>query len=172
MSEERPQPENIFSFTERERLFERISDARFQELLEDERTTVHRIELSANSYGEFLFVSLSLPQEAERPVGERASIVTLWGLGYHDYRERWIHQEWAWYRAYSRPELVEQMLDKEAAQKLLEERRNEIVPYVSQITQSKRGKLYELLADLLDEDGALTEIEDMGDLDDLPDDWL
>ena len=28
----------------------------------------------------------------------------------------------------------------------------------------KRGKLYEMLADLTDEDGALTELEDLGEL--------
>jgi hypothetical protein len=87
-----------------------VSDERFRTLLDDERTTIHQIDLSANNYGEFLFVTLSLPEQASQPVGQRASVVTFFGLGFHDYRERWIIAEWFWYEAFSRPELVEQTL--------------------------------------------------------------
>ncbi len=43
-----------FAFTQRERLDERISDKRFQDLVNDERTAVHQIKVSSNNYGEFL----------------------------------------------------------------------------------------------------------------------
>jgi hypothetical protein len=57
----------------------------------------------------------------------------------------------------------------EEAEQLLQQRRAEIAPLVGKTTQSGRGKLFEMLADLTDEDGALSEMEDMGD--DLAD-WL
>ncbi len=164
MSKEHPQPEEAFGFTEREKLFYRVSEARFQALLEDERTTIHRIELSANDYGEFLFVTVSLPQAANQPVGERKGVVTMFGLGLHEYRDRWITDEWFWYEAYSYPELLEQKLDKEEAQKLIEERREGIKPYMGGHQQSERGKLFEMIADMTDDDGTIAEMEDFPDL--------
>jgi hypothetical protein len=140
-----------------------VSDDRFQALLEDEHTLVHRIEFSANNYGEFLFLTLSLPEQTSQPVGERASAVTFWGLGYHEYRERWITTEWFWYQAFSRPELLEQTVDKATARQMLEEQREHIRSSAGYPPQSERGQLFEMLADLTDEDGALAELEDLDD---------
>jgi hypothetical protein len=161
---EAPKPGDAFGFTERERLTWRVSEERFRALLEDERAVIHSVELSANNYGEFLFVTLSLPEQADQPVGERASVVTFWGLGYHEYRERWITSEWFWYRAFSRPELLAQSVDRATTRQLLEERREDIRPDVGRTQQSERGKLFEMLADLTDEDGAYTEMQDLDDL--------
>ncbi len=169
VSKEQPQPHNAFEFTEREKLFERVSEARFKELLEDERTAIHRVELSANNYGEFLFVTLSQPEAVSQPVGERKSVVTMFGLGYHEYRERWLTEEWFWYEAFSHSELLEQTMTKEEVEEILRERREEISPYLADRVQSRRGKLFEMLADLTDDDGAIAEMEDLGD--DLAD-WL
>jgi hypothetical protein len=44
----------------------------------------------------------------------------------------------------------------------------EISPHISDKTQTNRGQLFEMLADLTDEDGALAEIQDLGHLED----WL
>lgn len=167
-SKERPQPPDTFGFTERERLYYRVSDERFQQLLEDERCTVHSVELSANNYGEFLFVTVSVPEQACRPVGERKSVFTFWGLGLHEYRERWIHQHWCWYEAFSRPELLERTVDKVLAHQQLQERRDHISPYLDHQQQSKRGQLFELLAEMSDEDGAWAALEDLGETTD----WL
>jgi hypothetical protein len=170
MSHERPtaspqsEPDTAFGFTGRERLTWRVSEERFRALLEDEHTVIHSVELSANNYGEFLFLTVSLPEQASQSIGERTSVVTMWGLGYHEYRERWIHQEWFWYRAFSRPELLEQTVDKATARRLLEERRESIRPHVGKPRQSDRGKLFEMLADLTDDDAAYTEMQDLDDL--------
>jgi len=169
MSKERSQAAETFGFTEREKLFYRVSEARFQALLEDERTAIHRIELSANAYGEFLFVTVSLPEAVNRPVGERKSVVTMFGLGLHEYRDRWITNEWFWVEAYTYPELLEQAIERENAKKLIEERREDIKAYVDNQQQSGRGQLFEMIADMTDDDGAIAEMEDMGD--DLAD-WL
>jgi hypothetical protein len=88
--------------------------------------------------------------------------MTFYGLGYHDHRERWITDEWYWYQSTPYPDLIRNKVEKEKAQELLEQRMEEIKPYISNATQTDRGKLFELLADLTDEDGALAEIEDLG----------
>jgi hypothetical protein len=163
MSKERPQPQDVYGFTEREQLWDRISGDRFNAIIADEQTAIHQIELSSNNYGEFLFVATS------RGVGDKRVCVTFFGLGYHDYRERWITDEWFWYRANEFSERLKREISKEEAEGVLHERRAEIVSYASQQGQSGRGKLFEMLADLTDEDGALSELEDMGD--DLAD-WL
>ncbi len=66
------------------------------------------------------------------------------------------------------PKLLEQTMDKGAARQLLEERREDIHLDVGRAQQSERGKLFEMLADLTDEDGAYTEMQDLDDMTD----WL
>ncbi len=152
MSKERPQPEDFYGLTEREVLFDRMSTARFQSLIEDERTAIHKVELSTNSFGEFLFVSTS------RAVEDKRKYLTFWGAGYHEYRERWITDTWSWYEAL--PPTSEQTLSKEEALVLIRQRQQEVAVFAKGETQSQRGKLFELLADLTDEDGALADLED------------
>ena len=68
-----PQPEHEpFQFSERETLFERVSHARFMQVLEDESTTVIRAEVSSNSFGEFLFVTTGRGQD------DKADCLTFW----------------------------------------------------------------------------------------------
>jgi hypothetical protein len=155
-----------FGFTEREDLFKRLSDRRFRQILADEQTLVHEISESYNNYGEFLFVNVSRPTPAGR------LSVSLYGLGYHEYRERWYTDEWHWYRANNHAEQLEKTVNKADAERLIEERRATIAPYIHPQPRSGRARLFELLAELTDEDGAYIELEDMGDLADrlVPDD--
>jgi hypothetical protein len=113
--------------------------------------------MSSNTFGEFMFVTMS------RSVEEAKQAVTFWGLGFHDYRERWIASNWNWYETRLWRELAEVSLPKDEVIQLLEERRKEIAPYVNQTQQSRQGMLFELLADMTDEDGALSDLEDFGD---------
>jgi hypothetical protein len=161
-SKERPQPPEPFDFTEDEKLWDRVSEARFNAWLEDEATRIHRVELAANNYGEFAFVTLS------REAGGQRALMSFWGLGYHEHRERWITDHWRWYRANQFPATLKQQVSLEEAQEMLEQRRVDIAPYVEEAAQSARARLYELLADMTDEDGALAEIEDLGEAAD----WL
>ena len=123
MSQERPQPQEIYGFTEREQLFDRITDDRFNSIIANEQTAAHQIELSTNNYGEFLFVATS------RGAGGKRVCVTFFGLGYHDYRERWISDEWFWYRANEFPEVLKREVSKEEVEEVLRERRAEIASY-------------------------------------------
>lgn len=151
----RPRPEVEFGLTDRERLFDRVSHDRLLGFLNDETTTVHRLEASHNNYGEFLFVWTSKPGQ------ERRIWMTFYGLGYHEQRERWVTEEWFWYRGNPLPENLQQDISREEAVKLVQERLKSISPYAGQQEQSQRGKLFEMLADLTDEDGAYSEMQDL-----------
>src|SRR5260221_663093 len=91
MSPERHYPGEGFGLTEHEQLYEHINHKRFLALLTDSETNVHHIDMSTNSFGEFLFVTMS------RPVGEERSFLTFWGAGLHELRERWLTNEWRFY---------------------------------------------------------------------------
>lgn len=158
MSKERPHPAEAFGLTEREQLWDRVSHKRFMELLRDEQTRIHKAELSTNMYGEFLFVSLSRPDD--KPIG-----LTFYGAGFREQRERWITDEWFWYQTSAKTE--EETLPKTEVISTIQERRDEIATYAQGSTQSARGKLFEMLAELTDEDAALSEMEDLSDFD-----WL
>ena len=80
-------PYEIFGFTEQERLAWRVDQDRFDEILNDEQTIIHKIQLSSNNYGEFLFVTTSRPSDQGRIA------MTFFGLGYHEQRERWLTDE-------------------------------------------------------------------------------
>jgi len=61
MSTELSRPQDVFGFTQREILWDRISQGRLEAILRDEQTTVHQVHLDSNSFGEFLFVTTSVP---------------------------------------------------------------------------------------------------------------
>jgi hypothetical protein len=155
-------PYEVFGLAEEERLSWRVNQERFQEILDDSATLIHKIKESSNNYGEFLFVTTSRQGDQGRV------FMTFYGYGYHEYRERWITDEWFWYQANPLQDLLSQRIEKEEAQELLQERVERIQPDIRPDTQTERGKLFELLADLTDEDGALAELEDIEHLAD----WL
>lgn len=144
-----------FGFTERERLFDKVSHTRFLEFLNDPKTKVHRIEESTNSYGEYLFVTVS------RPGTNKRIFMTFYGLGYHEYRERWIADEWNWYQSVRGGELDRENIPRQAARQQIEERYREVKTSAQQDTQTRRGQLFEMIANLTDDDGALAEMEDL-----------
>ncbi len=164
MSQEQPQPPSNpspsteFGFTEREQLFDCVSHDRLLGFLDDETTTVHRVEESTNSFGAFLFITVS------RPGKDRRILATFWGGGYHEFRERWLIEEWYWHHANPFPDTLKQHISNEEAKALVQQRLDQIRPYATQQVQSTRGKLFEMLAALTDEDGALAELEDLDDL--------
>jgi hypothetical protein len=155
MSHERPKPNTAFGFTEREVLWDRIGHGRFEKILADEQTTIHDIHLDSNNYGEFLFVTTS------RPAGEQGSALTFFGLGYHEHRERWLADDWFWYETSLRDRNAVP-LPKDEVLKIIQERHAEVLGYAAGQIQSERGKLFEVIADLTDDDGALSDFEDFG----------
>jgi hypothetical protein len=152
-----PRRETEFGFTDRETLFDRVSHPRLMALLADDATTVHRVLESSTSYGEFLFVTLSRPGSRER------LLATFWGLGFHDYRERWLSTAWFWCFSNPLPKEDRQEIPKEEARQLIEARLAYVRAQAAHETQSRRGQIFEMLADLTDEDGALAEMDDLPD---------
>ncbi len=151
-------PFEIFGLTEKEQLFWRVNQERFGEILKDNQTIIHEIKESSNEFGDFLFVTTSRPGKQER------ICMTFYGLGYHDYRERWISKEWFWYQANPNTELVNKQLDKEEVEEIIKQRQMVIGQESRGNIQSARGEIFEILADLTDEDGAMAEMEDLEEL--------
>ena len=154
-------PYEVYGFSEKECLYWRISHDRFSTILEDDQTMIHQVKESSNSFGDFLFVTTSREGKNGRVS------MTFYGLGFHEYRERWFTDEWYWYQSNFQPNLLRERLTKEEAQEIIQQRSEDIRPEIGNIDQSERGKLFEMLADLTDEDGALAEMQDMENLSDL-----
>lgn len=60
--------------------------------------------------------------------------------------------------------MMQEQIDKEEAQEMIQQRLESILPYSQKDTQSECGKLFEILADLTDDDGALAEMQDINDV--------
>ena len=155
----RPQrPYEILGLTEQEQVSGKISQDRFEEIIRAGDTNVHDIKLSSNHYGEFLFITLSR-------LGNQGRVyATFYGVGFHEYRERWITDEWFWYQAMGNPDLQREQIPKDEAEVEIQSHREEIQPEMRLDTQTERGRLFEMLANLTDDDGALAEMEDIDQL--------
>lgn len=123
-----------FSFTERE---------------------IHEVGESTNSFGEYLFVTVSCRTEQPK------KLYTFWGLGYHEHRERWIMDTWQWYESQRKTEKLPTLV-KAGAYNQIKEWEAFVRANATPTQQSRQAQLFELLADLTDEDGALSELEDLG----------
>lgn len=148
----------MFGLTEQEAFSWRVSQERFQEIIDDKQTLIHSIKESSNNFGEFLFVTTS------RVGDQRRVAMTFYSLGFHEHRERWITDEWFWYQANVYPEMMQDQIDREDAKEMIQKRLDSIRPYIRQDTQTEYGQLFETLADLTDDDGALAEFQDLENL--------
>ncbi len=153
-----PRPAEVFGFTKQEETFYRVKDDRFRALLQDEQTSVHDIQVSTNNYGGFLFVTVS------RKTDQGPVAVTFYGLGFHEHRERWITDQWYWYRNNPVSEALRNQVSKQEAEEVLHHRLEMITPYVTDWQPSERAKLFTMIADLTDEDAAYAELGDLEDL--------
>lgn len=83
------------------------------------------------------------------------------GLGYHEHRERWIVDSWHWFESQRNISSLPQ-LDKNEAYTRIKDQEAFVRANATPPAQSPRAQLYETIADLTDEDGALSELEDLG----------
>jgi hypothetical protein len=152
MTPERPhwqKPYEVFDITEAEVARWRVTDEKLKEILAKPNTTIHTTKLSTNTFGEFLFLT------ASRDVGQQRTCMTFYGLGYHQYRECWISDDWFWYQL---PESLVDIPTKISNEEVIEQlgrRLAEISPNLGEDTQTERGRLFEHLADIFDDDAAL-----------------
>lgn len=144
-----------FTFTEREKLYDNISHARFIALVMQPDVDIHEVKEDSNSFGDYLFVTINCRSEQPKKV------YTFWGLGYHEYRERWITDAWQWYESHKNVDKLP-ILPKEEAYAQIAEHEEFVRANANSDSPSPYAQLYELLADITDEDAALTELEDLG----------
>ena len=159
MTSERPgwqKPYETFGITEEEVSRWRVTDERLKEILANPNTNTHTINMSTNTFGEFIFLT------ASRGSGQHRICMTFYGLGFHEYRERWISKEWFWYQSQESQVDTQSKLSLEEVTEKLEQRLADISPNLGQDTQTEIGWMFEQLADLTDEDGALAEMQDLG----------
>lgn len=147
---------SCFTFTEREQLYDRISYTRFMALIAQPDVDIHEVGESTNSIGEYLFVTVSCR------IAHPKQLYTFWGLGYHEQRERWIADTWQWYESEQNAEKFPMLSKTEALAQISEREAFVRANATPSQPQSRRAQLYELIADLTDEDGALSELEDFG----------
>jgi hypothetical protein len=134
----------------------RVSEEKLNEIIVDPETTINAIEISSNNYRDFLFLT------ASRGSVQKRTCMTFWGLGFHEYRDRWIHQEWFWHQTPANMVDPMEILTKGEVLEQLQRRREEISQYFNDDEQSEIGKMFEELADMADDDAALTEMQDLG----------
>ena len=159
MTPERPRwqkPYEVFGITEAEVARWRVTDEKLREILADPNTTTHTIKMSSNTFGEFLFLT------ASRGTGQQRICMTFYGLGFHEYRERWISKEWFWYQSQENMVEIQRKIPGEEISEKLEQRLAEIAPHFGEDTQTELGRMFETLADITDDDAALAEMQDLG----------
>lgn len=156
--ESEPDQQGGFEFTYLENLSAVVGDKRFHALLNDPDTTIHKITVDENSYGEFIFVYCSRPQ------GDDRQYITFYGQGFHHYREEWLVDEWRWYGATPSKQTKMQSLDKDVVREKLAERANYVEREMTDNAPSERALLYALIADLTDDDSAIVELDDLENL--------
>lgn len=152
---ERRSHQTCFTFTEREKLYDQVSHNRFMAIVMQPDMDIHEVKEDSNSFGEYVFVTVSCRTEQPK------KLYTFWGFGYHEHRERWIVDSWQWYESQRKHESLP-VLAKEDAYQQIKAREAFVRANATPIQQSRRAQLYEALADLTDEDGALSELEDLG----------
>ena len=146
------QEHNPFQITDHEKLWDKISNERVLEILNQPEVTVISCERSHNNYGEFLFLKLRK--------GNR--ILSLYGMGEHErrgvvYSDMWCIGDFSlihkWDEGKSLNKFtVEQQIYGELS------RRQRTQP------ESDYNEVYNMVADLTDEDYAQIAMED-GELD-------
>lgn len=156
-------PKRGFNFTDKEQLFNRVSHQRFMELIKDRHTLLYAANVSQNAYGEFLYVT------AARPTEHQPQWVTFFGLGLHEYRDRYLVDEWWWYGGPVYPKTEDmQPLVKSQAINVIDERRDYIRQLSVEHEQSKFGATFEMLAESSDDDSVIADYQE-GLLDELLD---
>ncbi|MFW9992171.1 MAG: hypothetical protein ACFFD4_09010 [Candidatus Odinarchaeota archaeon] len=158
-------PDNKFAFlTSLEKTFNTVSFKRVCEFIEQGTVTIHIIELSENTFGEFLFVEAKVK-------GKPLFLTFVSRFGYHFKKECYITTEgFTFYDGAS-----SRCTGKAIPLATLTSRYHD---YLSETIRNakkhdkdlsdyekKRNEIYDLLCDLADEDFASVEIEDL-DIDD------
>jgi len=132
----------------------RVKHETFLKLL-DSAEFIYYFDEDRNLYGDFLFVGLALRYN-ERLIG-----VTFYGLGLHEMREEYITDYWFFYWS-NDFELEKRVnMSKEEIKAIIEQKREEIKRLAKDHEQTEKGELFTAIAELTDEDGAYSLMQEM-----------
>lgn len=109
-----------------------------------------------NNYGEFIFIDLTIMDSERWP--DHPETITFYGLGYHERADKYIVDQWSFFDANERSP---RPISKSSALSRINARKREIEQEAKDYKQSGRGRLFEHLADMSDDDGASTFMDDM-----------
>lgn len=126
------------------------------QLASDSSSSLYRAHVDTNSYGEFFFATISRPNEEK---GQ--DFYTFYGLGFHEQRDRYYVDEWYFYTGSITSN--EEVMSFDNFASLVQQRLDKISPEYRRHKQSARGRLFEEIADLTDDDGAIADMEDFPD---------
>jgi len=130
-------------------LYYKIPHKKFLKILKNSQ--IKKVSIDYNTYGEFMFINFIF----------KGHYYHSYGLGLHEYRNRIIFDWEIWENFYS--EKIEK-IPNIPYEKVLEkiEKRIKDLEKIKLLEDNESNLMYNLLADLVDEDSALVELEDLG----------
>lgn len=131
-------------FTEKEKLWDRVSFKKLVELIRKKDIQVFEVAIDRNSWGKFLFITLADIH--------RSSKYTFYSLGYHEYREKYYTDEWHCYPQHRNGNEIP--LDKLKVVRVIRNRFEKIKKLVKEERRTSHGAMFDLIADNSDDDFA------------------
>lgn len=143
-----------FGLTENEMLFDRVTAKRLKEIINDKRNKLVYNKRDENNYGEFRFITLIDGKDK----------ITFYGNGFHWPRDCYYTKTWFfyispisnWERDKYKP--VDDSHKKHAIQ-ISEFEAEELAEEARKHHQSKEGKIFTCVANLTDDDAAMSMLE-------------
>ena len=129
-----------------EKLFSEVTHERFVQLLN--RNDCYNMNVSSNSYGEFMFVTIDIDNDP----------ITFYGLGYHEVRQRPVINEWFFYKSYM---TFDKIVITSLALEQVMRRKKELEAQYEKFVQSEIGIFTEEIARLTDDDFALSSYDEL-----------
>jgi len=144
-----------FGLTENEMLFDRVTAKRLKEIINNKNYRLVYNKRDTNNYGEFRFITLTDGKEA----------ITFWGNGFHEMRDCFYTKTWffyinpiqEWGKKFYKP--VDDSHKKHAIQ-IVDFEAEELEEDAREHHQSKEGKVFTCVANLTDDDAAMSMLED------------
>ena len=157
--------------TEEEASRDYITWERLIELIDREDAVVSSLSRDRNSYGEFTFVKLTfmpVPRgeiygpNCARPLDPEWRTIGFYGLGYHEHRDVWYTERWhiSTMSHMRFDEVQVNWLRKEPTIEKLYAELERIEPLAKGHKPDRRGQVFAMLADLTDDDAAISDMED------------
>jgi len=146
-------------FNEEENLWSSLSYDRIKEILLRPEIRVLSFSLSENSYGRFWFLTIDTKDSRDK--------IVFHGLGHHELRNRYILDKFDYYCPCKFPEEKIDVLDKDTIINKLEAEYVKFKRYcqANPLERDSHDKMFEQLADMSDDDAALSMMEDMAYID-------